>query len=200
MKTTNLLKVIAIFAIPAMMISCGKKNDDKTAVTPLTTACLSGQTYCDSTLYNQGYPYFMAYPGQTQMYGGQSMYGYMGYNQYSGYNPYGGGYNTYSMQQSFCDCGANGRPVYNNAIGLGCVSNQIAQPVAGSMVYWYLSAQNTQWVNIPQVSSTSGYSNSGACYNNVASACLTDQPNSCGTGYYCMPAGGANRIGLCVRQ
>lgn len=135
-------------------------------------------------------------------------YGTSGYN--NGY-PYGSGgsyfYNNgvygagagpfyYNNNSAYlCNCPAGTMPTYNTYGGLGCVNSGY---VSGyGYAYFGYGANNNQWVNIPQVSNTVGYSNQN-CYNGVVQSCLTDQPNMCGAGYTCRASGAASRLGLCV--
>lgn len=179
--------LIAVFALPALvMVACGKKDggggSTATAVTPLTTTCFNG-TACNPAVYNQYQQYgFMAYPGYSYAY---PNYGY----GYSNNNP-----------GCFNGCGAGYYPVYNNTIGMGCVSAAVIQPVMTWVGYYYLAPANMQWTNIPQ---NSNIPNSGTatCQQGVAQSCfLNNGNNACGEGYNCRPSMQGSAIGLCVRN
>lgn len=201
------------FMIPALMIACGKKgsNTDNTIATaPLTNQCLgtattaAANTYSGYNYYGYNYGNYNTYPYSQQTYPqtqattcNNTVYG-----QYYGFAPYYGNVSnyTYGTTMNLCECGSGWRPVYHNEIGLGCATNTLFTTVAFGAFYYTLSANNSQWVNIPQISNTQGYPSSGSCYQNVAQACWTDVANSCGAGNTCIPSSGGSRLGICARQ
>ena len=208
----SLLPVLTIVAL-ALTACAPKKN--KIASTPLSAACLSGQVYCDSSVYNNNYGY-QAYPVNFYQYGGYNNYyynywwpnyqNYYGsyYNNYSyGYNNYNNYYNNYNSSQYygyFCDCPVGSRPVYNAQMGMGCVQDQVFGAVAPYASYFYLQANSNNLVNITQVPSVGGSVTGGTCQNNIAQSCAVDLANTCGAGMRCQVTSGSSRIGICVRQ
>lgn len=173
--------LVTFLVMPLILVACAdKKNGNDVATVPPPTTCMNGSTYCNSNMYgyNNGYA---AYP----------------------YNPYYYNMNTIWAQGgyygNFCNCPPGHRPVYNGQYGLGCVAIAQFQPVAYGAVYWGWGANNSQWVNMPQISNSQGYpTNRNSCFQNVAQSCFVDQANSCGTGATCQTTGGGSRLGICV--
>jgi hypothetical protein len=202
----TLLTVVVAFSLAACNKSDDKKNNDVVAQPPPPTmdnSCIAGQVNCNQQLYNNYYQYgFRPYGVNPYNYNN----GYNGYwnnsrNPYAYYyqNTYGYGYNNLG----FCNCPTGYRPVYNGGMGLGCVSLNYIQPFASGAFYYGLQVQsnNYHWVNISQISNTSGYPARNSCYDNVAQSCFVDQANSCGSSaYICRPTAGGSRLGICTRQ
>lgn len=178
--------------IPAIMIACGKSNNNDnsaTATTALTTACLQSPYACQNSPY-------------SFTNGTYQQWGFVPYPSYSSYMyQYSAAYN-YPTQISSCDCasayGYGTIAVYSNMGGAGCVSQQVYQPVAGILGIYSLGAANGQWVNITQVSNIPT-TQTNSC-NQTVQACFPAQANGgCASGYRCATATGAP-VGLCVRN
>ena len=196
----KLFSLCMVFVVPAMMIACAKKNDDTTvASTPLNTTCLTGQinqATCNNQLWYQ-YQQWGFYPYQSNPYVLQTT----GYNGYL----YGGYSNIYGQQastQSLCGCGYGQQVIYHNSIGLGCMQTGYgsASMYTGITAYWYLSATNNSWVNIPQVSNSASNMYGTSCTGAVAQACSVGQAGSCASGTACVPTVSGSPIGICIRQ
>lgn len=166
-------------ATAANMYTAGAYNPYGTYNPAYTTGLNTTVNGCDSTVYNQYANYgFSAYP----------------YTSFRNYNWATGGYSYVPL----CDCPVNSRPVYNNVIGMGCVTITNFQPIAVGAYFWSLQPNNYQAVNFTQVSNTSGtIGNLNNCYQNFAQSCFTDVANSCGAGYVCQPTAGGSRLGIC---
>lgn len=186
---------LMFFSYLAMVVilvtSCQKNQDDNQQI---NTTCVNNPNACQSGIYNQT-------PGFTP-------YNYNGYGNQTGspfYNNgyYGTGASAYYAQASsayLCNCPYGSMPTYNNFGGLGCVqSNLVGGNISGYASFGYSSAgaNNNQWVNIPQISNVSGYSNNG-CYNGVIQSCIVTNQATCAVGYTCRPTSGASALGLCV--
>ncbi|WP_413290188.1 hypothetical protein [Bdellovibrio sp. HCB337] len=169
--------------MPLVFVACADKqgSDNTVAVAPPPASCINGSAYCNSNLYGQNNGY-AAYPYNPYYYNPQTVWGQGGY------------------MGNFCNCPVGHRPVYNGQYGLGCVAISQFQPVAYGAVYWGWGADNSQWVNIPQVSNSQGYptNRNSSCFQNVAQSCFIDQVNSCGAGATCRTTGGGSRLGICV--
>jgi len=176
--------IFTFLVMPLILVACGDKQPANTIATvpPPTPTCVNGTAYCNSNQY-ANYPGYSAYPYNPYYYNMNYAWGSGGY------------------MGNFCDCPAGTRPVYNGQFGLGCVRVSTFNAYAGGAVYWGYGANNDQWVNIPQISNTQGYTqqNSG-CFQNVAQSCFVDQLNACGTGRVCQATGAASRLGICVAQ
>lgn len=174
----RLLGLAIVFALPAVMIACGKSSDDSTASTPLN--------------FNNGvYQQYGFYPYPTTGYGYQNPYqqAYMPYSSYYGY-----------QQQNTCGCTSYGSgflPAFIPGGTMGCVSPQVYQPVYGMLGIFQVGAANNQWTNIPQVSNLPA---GGQC-GQAAQACFPSNTanGGCPTGYRCATATGAP-VGLCIVQ
>lgn len=173
--------------------SACQKSDGDSQAQPMNAQCVNNPQLCQGNLYHQS-PGFQPYG-----YGGYG-YGYNGYNNYG----YGGYYNNYGYQNPFnymnntaylCSCPAGSVPTYNMYAGLGCV--QTSQIYGYGYAYFGYGPDNQHWINIPQISNHTGYSNSG-CYNGVVQSCIVDQANSCSAGYTCRSQSAGSRMGLCV--
>jgi hypothetical protein len=91
----------------------------------------------------------------------------------------------------------NYRPVYNSSWGLGCIEGRY---VNNNSYYagFYWNSTNSQWVNIPQVT-TMPVNNGGNCYMDTVLACDTSNPSTCGSSGVCYSPTGS-RIGVCQYQ
>ena len=211
--------IFTFFITSVFLVACNKANNNNSVAAPPpapTTQCIQagiGNGYNNNTGYYPGtYPnYNNGYPNSYNpnlttangscdptLYNQYSPYGFSAY-PYTSFNSYNwsSGYNYMPL----CDCPINTRPVYNGSIGLGCVSIQQFEPIATGAYFWSLSPNNYQWVNWTQVSNTNGAIGSMSnCYQQVASACFIDTPNSCGTGYTCQATSGGSRLGICRQQ
>lgn len=198
MKVIVFVYVALVFVA---MTSCKNSKQNDAAVPTMNADCVSNPNTCNSGLYQQT-PGFNSYNYNNNPYGG----GYYGsgynYNYYGGYNS---GYtNPFSYSNSsanLCNCSYGSVPTYNNYAGLGCVQSNMLNNSGYIGVYAYFGwgPNNSQWVNIPQISNNVGYTNSNSsCYNGVVQSCLIDQPNSCSNGYTCRTSSAGSRLGLCV--
>ena len=183
--TMRLLFFSYLILVTFMVTSCQKNNDDDTGA--ITTDCLNYPQACQSgyvgqqgfTPYNYGYQ-------QGGVYYNNGYYG-------SGSSPF------HQMNNSsyLCNCPMGSVPTYNNYSGLGCVQSSMLGGYQGYAYYGYNTSNNNQWVNIPQISNTSGYNNS-SCYNGVVQSCIVTDQASCRSGYTCRPSSGASALGICV--
>lgn len=175
------------------ILGCAKGGSDSTTTqtqtnTMNTQDCVNNPSLCNGGYYN-------------------NQYGFQPYNNGGTYFGNNGYYGTGSTQYYFnntsaglCNCPAGTMPTYNAYAGMGCVnSNLMSGGASGYAYFGYGSGttNNSQWMNIPQVSNYVGYS-SQTCYNGVVQSCLTDQQNMCSSGYTCRAASASSRMGLCV--
>lgn len=202
-------KLFYIFVVASVfMVACNKASNNTAAAPPApTNQCISPT----NTAYNSygGYNgYYSPYYNNglnvgtstcnPQLYNQYNQYGFTAYPYTNFYN-YNWG-NNYAYMP-LCDCPVNTRPVYNGTMGLGCVSIQYFNPISVGAYYWSLTPNNYQWVNWTQVSNISGnVGNMTNCYQQVASACFIDTPNSCGAGFVCQATSGGSRLGICRQQ
>lgn len=174
-----------------LLTACGNDKSDsgnnggKVAAAPaaMDNNCIAGANPCNNNIYNNYQNYgFMPYPNYSNPY------------YYSYYGAYG-----YYGNNGFCECPAGYRPVYSAYNGLGCVKNDNFNAYSNYAVYWWLQPNNSQWVNIPQVTNlqpttTQGYN----CYQNVAQTCFVNTANSCGYNATCLPSAPGSVIGVCT--
>lgn len=178
-----------LILVTFMVTACQKNNNDEGHI---TTDCLNYPAACQTSYYNQ--PGFTPYNYNGYGYGYQQ--GGVFYN--NGY--YGSGTSPFHQMYNsayLCNCPAGSVPTYNNYAGLGCVQSNLLGGYQGYAYYGYNTSNNNQWVNIPQISNTTGYNNS-SCYNGVVQSCIVTDAASCRTGYTCRPSSGASAIGVCV--
>lgn len=172
-------------AIVVFIVSSCQKSSDSSNAGVVTTDCVNNPALCQNGIYSQN-------PG------------FRPYNYNNGYNyGYNNGYATgspfYYMNNAayLCNCPTGTMPTYNNYGGLGCVQNSYVYGAGGLYAYAYFGYSNNQWMNIPQVSNLSAYSNNG-CYNGIVQSCVVNNPNSCSAGYTCRPTTAASALGMCV--
>jgi hypothetical protein len=185
----TLIQTILIVSTLAF-IGCGNKssssNNNSTSTTCFTNPTTGG---CDNSVYNNYYAYgYQAYP-YGYSYNSNSIFRYQT-NYYSGYG------------SALCSCPSGSRPVYNGAMGTGCLA-QSQIPNYVPVYYWSFTANytaNNQYVNMPQMSNINGGMSNGGCYNNVAWTCQVGQTNQCPSGSVCTSTVSNSPIGLCVRQ
>ncbi|KYG62123.1 hypothetical protein [Bdellovibrio bacteriovorus] len=182
------MKKLVYFVFALFLAACQPGDDGgagtTTVVTPLNTGCLTGQAYCNNTVYSQYYG-FIPYPG---------MYNYA-------YN-----YTNYFNQYGFCGCPAGYSATYNGSFGLGCIHNDLINPYYNTLYYWqwgytwgYTTAAPQTTINIPQISNVPGASNSAsACRNKLTQSCLLDQGNTCGAGATCRQVIYGSNLGVCT--
>lgn len=192
--TLRLMFFSYLVLVVFMVTACQKNQNDTPAI---STDCLNNPSVCQSGVYNNSYGY--------TPYGNSSGYGYG--STYQGSYVGGGGPFYYLNNSAYlCNCPSGSIPTYNNYAGLGCVQSNLVGGIGGygggigAYAYFGFNANganNNQWVNIPQISNTAGYTNNG-CYNGVIQSCVVTNVNSCGTGYTCRPSSGASALGLCT--
>ena len=152
----------------------------------MNTDCVNNPQLCQSNVYSQT-------PGFTP-------YNYYGFGGYSYNNQYLGGTGPfYYLNNSayLCNCPGGTVPTYNSYSGLGCVQSNMLGGGYGYAYYGYSASNNNQWVNIPQISNLSGYTNNG-CYNGVVQSCIVNGPATCSSGYTCRSSSAASALGMCV--
>lgn len=177
---TMRLMFFAYLAMVVFLVTSCQKNEDDNQNT-VTTNCVYNPATCQSNIYNQS-------PGFTP-------YNYYGYGHTNGSS---GPFYYLNNSAYLCNCPAGSIPTYNTYAGLGCVQSNYL----GGYGYAYMSisgsaTNNSQWMNIPQISNVQGYSTNG-CYNGVVQSCVVSNPSTCQTGYVCRPSVAASAIGLCV--
>lgn len=184
--------IVYIALVVLALSACQKPQQTEATAPGMNAQCVSNPNLCQSNIYNS--PGFAPY-NYNNNYGN-------GYGYGNSYN-YGGGYSygtnpfNYAQNNSayLCNCSSGSVPTYNSYAGLGCV--QQAQVYGYGYAYFSWGTNNNQWTNIPQISNTTGYTNSG-CYNGVVQSCLVDQANTCSVGYSCRTNDASSRLGLCV--
>jgi hypothetical protein len=179
--------VLSIFTV--LTLGCAQSSDSnnqqttQTTATVLSTDCVTYPQNCNPNYYNNSY-------------------GFQPNGYYNNYYYNNNGYNPYNYSAGLCNCPSGTMPTYNAYSGMGCVNVNFAN-TGGFSAYAYFGvgygygANNSQWMNIPQVSNYVGY-NQQNCYNGVVQSCATDQVNSCGNGYTCRASNAGSRLGLCV--
>lgn len=162
----------------------GSNGGTLVAVTPTSLGCINGSVTCNTAAYG-------TYSGWTTY---SLPYGSTNYN-----------YSNYFNQYGFCGCPSGYSPAYNGSMGLGCISNQILQPVYSSTVFMAFGGGTvTGWggggatINIPQVSNIPGSPNQGTCARQLTQSCLLDQGNSCGVGATCRQVISGSNLGVCT--
>jgi hypothetical protein len=119
--------------------------------------------------------------------------------------PYGGtnyNYQTYFQSNGVCGCQYGYAPAYNSVMGMGCYRIQTGfnWNIVYSFSYNYSSNYNgyapQSGYNFQQVSGIRN-GNGANCTGQVATSCLIDQVNSCGSGATCQSVGTSN-LGVCV--
>lgn len=202
---TKISRLFILGFFVSWALSCAKGGGDSAGnnsntATVNSVNCIENPQLCQPQVYNANG--FSTYPAQPYGYG---QYGYnQGYPYNSGSMYYGNGYVTagagpfHYMNNSayLCNCPSGTMPTYNIYGGLGCVQNQVVGSFSGYAYFGY-GATNNQWMNIPQISNYTGYTQQN-CYNGVVQSCLTDQTGSCGSGYTCRATSAQSRMGLCV--
>jgi hypothetical protein len=178
------MKRLFVTLMTLLVVACGDSGGGGGGGTVATTP-VQGDARCitSSTLCNNG------------VYGS-----YNGWQPYS--FPYGGtnyNYQTYFQSYGVCGCPLGFAPAYNSVMGMGCYRMQTG--FNWNVIYSF--TYNTSNYGAPQ----SGYNfqqvsgvrngNGANCTGQVATSCLIDQVNSCGTGSTCQSIGTSN-LGICV--
>lgn len=171
----------------------GNTAGNKVATTPLELSCINGTANCNNAAYgNYGY--------------GWTTYTYPGAYNYT-YN-----YNNIFVQQGFCGCPSGYLPTYNGSYGLGCVSQQLLQPVWNNFYFWsysygytygysYVPSAPQMTINHPQYSNIPTNSNSySSCSQTLTQSCILSQGNTCGVGATCREVLSGSNLGVCVRN
>lgn len=116
------------------------------------------------------------------------------YQQY-GWQVYPHSYN-WGGYSAYCGCPAGYVPVGSMSWGFGCAP---AHYLNNNYYMGWSYPQNNQWVNIPQISYQTGYSNVSSynCYGNAARSCDTRVAGSCGAGGICQPVSAGSALGIC---
>jgi hypothetical protein len=184
----------------------GNGNGQNIAVTPAppppTTNCLfNNYAGYPNNNYGNNYPYYgngynNGYNGYNGYNGTQCGYNYSGYQGFMNY-PYDQAAAQQMYMSGFCGCQSGFRPIYNSYWGLGCIEGRFVNTTS-YYVGFYWNSTNSQWVNIPQVT-TAPAANGGNCYMDTLLACDTSNPNTCGTAGVCYSPTGS-RIGVCQYQ
>lgn len=198
---------IVYLALVVLALSACQKAETDATVPTVDSQCVNNPNLCQQNIYNNT-------PGYTPYnYNNQYNNGFNnGFNNYNNYNYnynyqyrynqnyYVNPFTSYNNSNYLCNCPSGSVPTYNSYAGLGCV--QTSQVYGyGGYGYAYFGwggANNSQWVNIPQISNHVGYTGNGGCYNGVIQSCLVDQPNTCSVGYSCQTSSAASRVGLCI--
>ncbi len=181
------MMTIALAMISLLGLGCAKGGDSNqqtqqpVVTTGTTDYCVMYPQNCNQNYNNNNYN--------------------SNYNSNYYYSSYGFQPNNYNnIYDSLCNCPAGTMPTYNSYSGMGCVNSNFSNNT-GYSAYAYISigsrANNSQWMNIPQVSNYVGYGNQ-SCYNGAVQSCATDQPSSCASGYTCRASNASSRLGLCV--
>lgn len=183
-----ILSAMALIALAGFGCAKGGSSDDQQTTTVMTTDCVTYPQNCNTNYYNNQYGF---QPYQT--------YGNGNYFYNNGYYGTGSGSMYYNANgNSLCNCPQGSIPTYNSFAGMGCVNSNLMGNTGAYAYYgWSSGANNNQWMNIPQISNYVGYPGQ-SCYNGVVQSCLTDQQNTCGTGFTCRASSAQSRIGLCV--
>ncbi|UYL08791.1 hypothetical protein B9G69_017245 [Bdellovibrio sp. SKB1291214] len=182
------MKRLFVFLMTLVVVACGDGGGGggtDTATTPVQgdARCITSSTLCNNTVYGN-YPGWQPY---TFPYGGTN------------YN-----YQTYFQQYGACGCPVGFAPAYNSVMGMGCY--RIQAGFNWNLLYSF--TYNTYNANAYGYAPQSGYNfqqvsampngNGANCTGRIATSCLIDQANSCGTtGATCQSIGSGN-LGVCV--
>jgi hypothetical protein len=159
------LLVIYLILFALLASSCQKST--QAGVSGVSSNCISNPGGCSSSLYQQN-----------------QIYGYSSYGNTS--NPF-----YYSNNTAYlCNCPYGTVPTYNSNAGLGCVSPYTSN--FSFYAYIYIGWNNSQWYNLPHLSSLSSN-----CYSGAMQSCLVNSA-SCPGGSFCLQSSAGSSLGLCV--